>query len=350
MSILLTLVAACSPVAGDQPALPGSGDPVREQFSLESADEYLAKASRGWQETNSCVSCHTNGLYLVSGAMEPAGEPWRDARTFALEYLDRYITDGVTPVGQYGAVEGMVATACFLAMGDSIRYGTFKDDTRAALDHVLSLQDEAGHWPDWLACNWPPYESDTHFGVTLMAVTLGRAPGEYRKQAHVATAQRRLVTWLQANPPGTLHQKGMMLWADAENGLELQSQEREQWISEIRSTQREDGGWCMASLGTWPRHDGSPQLEESEAYPTAFCLWVLSRCGVGNDDPDTRKAVSWLQANQRNSGRWFSRSQRRDTRHYLSNAATNMATMALRASARAPSRSDQPAKTGQSAD
>ena len=310
---------------------PGLQEPIGE-FSLKAADRYLAEASGKWVQTYNCVSCHTNGLYLLTGAMEPAGEPWREARAFALEYLDRYISEELEPRGQYGAVEGMVAAACFLALGDSVRFGTFTPEVQRALDHALSLQDESGHWPDWLACNWPPYESDHHFGVTLMALTLGRAPEEYRQKDTVKTAQAALQTWLSKNPPQNLHQKGMLLWAHAENGITLSPDVLADYRNELLSKQEEDGGWCMASLGDWPRSDGSSQLDVSEAYPTAFAIWILSRSG--HDDQEViDRAVDWLKANQGESGRWFSRSQRKDKMHYLSEAATNMASIAIRASA-----------------
>ena len=315
------------------PLKPDPDEPLRMDYSLQAADVYLADAAQSWTNKYQCISCHTNGLYLMAGAMEPAGKPWDETRAFALDYLDAYINEIKTPNGQYGAVEGIVATACFLALGDSIRYGTLSPETMLAMDYAISLQDEAGNWPRWLACNWPPYESDTHFGVTLMAIVIGRAPNEYRAKPHVKLAFARLQSWLTQHPPETMHQKAMMLWAEAENGTELDPAIRSTWVSELMSLQQEDGGWSMASLGNWPRRDGTPQLATSEAYPTAFCIWVLRRGGIKSESDEIQRAVAWLQHNQRESGRWFSRSQRADTRHYLSNASTNMATIALRAAA-----------------
>ena len=324
---------------------PGTEEPIRSEYSLEAADRYLAKTSDQWKQTYNCVSCHTNGLYLLSGAMEPAGKPWQEARAFALQYANRYISEELEPRGQYGAVEGMVATACFLALGDSVRFGTFTPEVQRVLDHAISLQDESGHWPDWLACNWPPYESDHHFGVTLMALTLGRAPREYRERDSVKAASQSLREWLKNNPPENLHQKGMLLWAHAEGGVDLPVEMLSAYRDALLGAQQEDGGWCMASLGDWNRHDGTEQLQESEAYPTAFAIWVLSRSGAGDSDA-TLKATAWLKSNQRESGRWFSRSQRKDTKHYLSEAATNMASMALRSAAPRPNRHrSSPAET-----
>jgi squalene-hopene/tetraprenyl-beta-curcumene cyclase len=343
--ILLLIVFCCgaaAPVLTPPPAstraLPTDEEPLRDTFLMAAADAASAHAQAQWRSSNNCVSCHTNGLYLVSGAMEPAGQPWREARAFAIEYIDRYRTGEREPLGQYGAVEGMVSTACFLALGDRVMFDDFTPQTRAALDFAFSLQSQAGHWPSWLACNWPPYESDLHFGPSLMAIAMGRAPEDYLRQPNVVEGMARLSRWLHATKPNTLHQKGMLLWAHSEGGFTMSQDTRAAWLQELLATQRSDGGWCMASLGDWSRRDGADQLDESEAYATAFCLWIITRCGMAPDAVEVRKAVAWLHANQRASGRWFSRSQRADTRHYLSNAATNMATMALRSASRVPPR------------
>ena len=47
------------------------------------------------------------------------------------------------------------------------------------------------------------------------------------------------------------------------------------------------------------------------------------------NDPRIRKGVAWLKANQRESGRWFTRSANRDSKHFISHAGTAFAMMAL---------------------
>jgi squalene-hopene/tetraprenyl-beta-curcumene cyclase len=58
---------------------------------------------------------------------------------------------------------------------------------------------------------------------------------------------------------------------------------------------------------------------------------VLRQAGLPKDDPVIRKGVTWLEGNQRVSGRWFSRSLNNDKAHYLSNAGTGFEVMALEA-------------------
>ena len=43
--------------------------------------------------------------------------------------------------------------------------------------HVDSAKEDGGF--SWLKCDWPPMESDDHYGVTLAAIAVGVAPDDY---------------------------------------------------------------------------------------------------------------------------------------------------------------------------
>ena len=58
---------------------------------------------------------------------------------------------------------------------------------------------------------------------------------------------------------------------------------------------------------------------------------MLRQAGLAADDPAVVKGVAWLKANQRESGRWFTRSLNNDKAHYITNAGTALAVMALAA-------------------
>jgi len=47
-------------------------------------------------------------------------------------------------------------------------------------------------------------------------------------------------------------------------------------------------------------------------------------------DPAIQRGLDWLKANQRASGRWFTRSLNDDKDHYITDAGTCYAVMALR--------------------
>jgi squalene-hopene/tetraprenyl-beta-curcumene cyclase len=56
---------------------------------------------------------------------------------------------------------------------------------------------------------------------------------------------------------------------------------------------------------------------------------VLRRSGTTADDVRIVQAIAWLKANQREIGRWFTRSLFKDSKHYLTHAGTAMAVLAL---------------------
>jgi hypothetical protein len=87
----------------------------------------------------------------------------------------------------------------------------------------------------------------------------------------------------------------------------------------------------MASLAgpAWKRDDGEGQTTTSEAYSTAFVTYVLLETGLAPQDAATDEGLHWLREHQREGGDWFTRSPRRDGKHYISRAATAFALMAL---------------------
>ena len=67
----------------------------------------------------------------------------------------------------------------------------------------------------------------------------------------------------------------------------------------------------------------------SDGYGTGFIVYVLRRAVVSAGDPRIEKAIVWLKKNQRQSGRWFTRSLNKDNHHCISHAGSAFALMAL---------------------
>jgi squalene-hopene/tetraprenyl-beta-curcumene cyclase len=127
-----------------------------------------------------------------------------------------------------------------------------------------------------------------------------------------------------------MHNRAMLLWASTYvDGLMSDGQRREA-IDGLLAMQKPDGGWALAALGNWKRSDDQEQdYETSDGYGTGFVIHVLRRAGVPAEDPRIQKGVVWLKTHQRASGRWFTRSPYRDRMHYISNAGTAYAILAL---------------------
>lgn len=308
-----------------EPAENRKDEPRAKTFSLERALHFLDSAALTWQTNCNCFTCHTNYAYLYARPLVNAKtEAHREVRRFAEEM-----------VGERWAKEGprwdmeVVCAAAALAFNDAHTTGKLHPLTRAALDRMWTVQQKDGSW-DWYKCDWPPMETDDHYGVTLALIAVGVAPDGYAKTEAAQKGLEGIRAYLKANPSTTLHQKAMRLWAASYFPEQMSERERKEIVKELLAPQRPDGGWASAGLGDWKRRDAKPQdRETSDGYGTGFTLYVLHRAGMARDDAQVKKGLDWLKANQRESGRWFTRSLWQDNKHYLSHAGTAFAVMAL---------------------
>ena len=63
---------------------------------------------------------------------------------------------------------------------------------------------------------------------------------------------------------------------------------------------------------------------------TRNAVYVLRQAGLPADHATIRRGIKWLKSNQRESGRWFVRSLNTDKFHYITNAGTSYAVMAIK--------------------
>jgi squalene-hopene/tetraprenyl-beta-curcumene cyclase len=332
IAFLLLSVAPAS-WAADVPAKPGPNrpdEPLAAKLSLGRAASVLDARALAWTREHKCGSCHTTYPYLLARpALKGAPEALAEIRQFFVDRATNWDR------GQKGDAPRwdteVVATALVLAMDDA-RAGKLRPVTRQALDRAWTLQKPSGAW-DWLKCNWPPMEHDDYYGATIGALAAGLAPEGYADTPKARAGLEQLRKYFKANPPPDTHHKAMLLWASTRvNGL-MSTAEKEAAIKELLALQRDDGGWCLPSLGTWKRRDGSANDPKapSDGYATGLVVYVLRQAGVPATDQRLQKAVGWLQANQRESGRWFTRSLNNDKAHYVTDAGTSFAVLALEA-------------------
>ena len=320
-------------VSGADPAPPpiSAGEPLAGRLSLPRAARSLDQSSLNWQATHECGTCHTNFAYLVArpalAAIEP---PSKEVRSF---FEDMVATRWEREGPRWDA-EVVCAAVC-LALNDRLTTGTLHPLTRRALDRMCSLQRPDGGWT-WLKCGWPPMESDDHYGVTFAALGIALAPGGYRRTEQGERCLVGIRRFLRANPPPSLHHRAMLLWASLHVDGLLGDAEREGIQEELWSRQLPDGGWATAGLladfQAHRRQDREPQeTGKGDGYGTGFVVYLLRQAGIPSDDPRLQRAVRWLKTNQRESGRWFTPSPTLNRNHYISNAGTAFAVMALAA-------------------
>ena len=190
---------------------------------------------------------------------------------------------------------------------------------------------------------FPPINSDTWHATVAAAMAIGAAPGwhESLKDTAMIAAVARLLNYLQVTSPKHDHQRLQLLWAATFWPDLLDRRRREQIINRIWELQRADGGWSIRTFAE-PEQLGSlakaralraePDFGNpaSDGYQTALAIVVLRDAGVPADDPRLQRAVKWLKANQRESGRWWTKSLNTKSRfHYISYSGTAYAALAL---------------------
>lgn len=298
---------------------------LRKAYSLDEAVKFLDSASLTWQKKRQCFTCHTNFAYLYARPLVDAdNEAHREVRRFAEEL----VTERWEKSGPRWDAE-VVASGAALAFNDAATTKKLHEVTRTALDRMWKVQKPDGGF-NWLKCDWPPMESDDHYGATLAAIAAGVAPEKYAESEPAKAGLARLKGYLAANPGPTAHHRAMVLWASTYYDGWLSAEQKQATIDELLKLQKADGGWCVATLGDWKRKDNTEQdLESSDGYATGFAIYVLRRAGLPADDARLAKGIAWLKANQRESGRWFTRSLYKDSTHFLSHAGTAFAIMAL---------------------
>ena len=74
-------------------------------------------------------------------------------------------------------------------------------------------------------------------------------------------------------------------WADSQLGGIINKTELKQAIKEIGAKQDADGGWSINQLSKWKKKGVSTpaQTDTSDAYATAYVLFVMKQSGLKDD-------------------------------------------------------------------
>ena len=336
---LLAFLVASGPAAAQQPRKAPDAwpdEPVAKTFSLDKGVEFLDTATLSWVRRHQCFSCHTGYPYLL--ARTSVGDPKAAGLLEARKFLEQRVvawdkggkgkgylkaegiiefTEGVTEV---------VAIAATLALHDRQSTGKLQPKTRTALARMWELQQPDGSWT-WNKEDLAPLEHDDYYGAVYAALGVGHAPEGYAQSEDAREGVTRLRRYFAKTPAPDFHHKTYLLWASLELDGLMDKAERERTVKALLAQQRADGGWSLPSLVGEPQDKGAP----SDGYATGLVVYVLRQAGVAATEKPMQRAVGWLKANQRESGRWFTRSLNDVGRHYIANTATAYAILALMA-------------------
>ncbi len=322
-------------------------EPFAATASLENTLHFLDEMAVNWTRSKKCGTCHTNIPFMFGraaiGSHTPASE---EVRGFFTDRATRWDSmDNLLIRGEVATSKGwglvtwfpheVIITGMMLAMDDAHTTGTLKPLTREVLDRMWALQRQDGGYY-WLMARSQPFETSEYYGAALAAVAAGMAPDQYAMTPAAQTGLRRLRTYLREynTTAVPLHDRIYVLWAASRIPNLITAEERDAIVNQLLALQRPDGGWSLPSLGNWKREDGTLNDREgapSDGYGTGLVTYVLRQTGRHVTDPVIARAVNWLKTNQRESGRWFTRSINKDTYHFITHTGTVYAAMALKA-------------------
>jgi squalene-hopene/tetraprenyl-beta-curcumene cyclase len=341
LTIATTLHAAEPSTSGNSDPFPkpdptSAKEAIAEHFSYAKAAEYLDRSTMAWFRERQCASCHSTYSFIMARPMlgdlnAPVLVQMRDYLDGRIAGWDRGGPGAGLPKEEDEAVTEIVATGATLAFYDAQTTGKLRTVTKQALDRMWTVQRADGSW-DWNKHQLPPQELDEYYGGVFAALGVGYAPDNYATSAAAKEGVARLKQYFKKNPAPNLHHKLFLLWASLKLDGLMTDAERSQTIKDVLTLQRRDGGWNLPSLGDWPRLNGKPNdvNAPSDGYATGLVVYILRQAGRTPKDEALQRGLTWLQTNQRVSGRWYTRSLNADRAHYITNAGTAYAVLALK--------------------
>ncbi len=315
-------------------------EPKRREVSVQRALKYLDQGATAWSRGHKCVTCHTNGSYMAlrPALTKPLGQPAPELRDF----FGKVLREGTSRLGKEGKLgdSQMIYLARGLAEWDAHVSGTLSEETEQALKQLFERQLPTGEWKAALC--WPPLESSAFQEATIAALAVGTAPGWLAglSDEGLKAGVKRLQDYLRKVEPPHDYGRVMLLLASTKLEGLLEEGERERIIELIRSKQRADGGWALRAFARpeeWGEGNRAEKLRAekefadppSDGHQTGLALVALREAGVGAQDPGIQKGVRWLLANQRESGRWWTRSLNTDNYHFIAFSGTLYPLVAL---------------------
>jgi squalene-hopene/tetraprenyl-beta-curcumene cyclase len=332
--LLLSVGAAGQETEYPAPGKNSADEAVARELSPAKAAAWLDSVAVNWTRRRKCGTCHTNLPYLwARPSLKLFESPaMGEVRGFFERLADTWEPDKPPRKFQVKDAWGgqIVATAVTLAVHDSRTTRELHPLTRKALEKMWTLQRPDGAW-SWPKCDWPPLEHDDYFGATYVAIGVGTAPGDYSTSEAAKPGLDKLRRYLKTHPAPDLHHRIMLLWAGSRIDGLLSGEERDAIVRELLALQKKDGGWCLPSYGGWKRHDDTPNPQDapSDGYATGLAVFILRTAGLPVEHAQIRRGVDWLKSNQRESGRWFTKSLSIDDQHFLTHVGTAYAVMAL---------------------
>ena len=315
---------------------------MAKTLSLPKAVAYLEDGANAWINDRGCVSCHTTGWYgiLRPQLTDRLGAPDVGLRAFLERRLDEKLAADPEETKRGANPAEVVYLAAALASWDANVEGRLSPETEKALGFMFSLQHDNGVW--YSVDTWPPFESSAYQLATIAAMAVGTAPAwlENPRPTEITQGVSRLREYFRRVEPPHDYARVALLWASQHFPGLMDSAAKDETVQMILNHQRADGGWSIRTFAEpeqWGRGNRAGRLRAEESFgdpasdghQTGLALVVLSGAGLAASHRAVQRGVEWLKANQRQSGRWWTKSLNTDKWHFITYTGTLYPVMAL---------------------
>lgn len=319
-------------------------DEPKIKFSIEKASQHLDHGAVAWTKQKKCVSCHTNGTYLfIRPALTPTlGAPMAETRKFFVDQLATLSKLGARKMRRSGTRPAQVIyISAGLAEWDAHVTKKLSSETDIALRLAFEMQNKEGTWHS-LTC-WPPFESSAYQEAHMAAMAVAAAPGWVESIGNGDELKAKvdlLKTYIGKTEPPHDYARVLQLWTSLRLDGILNPEQQQALVKLLLEKQKSDGGWSIRQFATpeqWGGGNRAGKLHEesefvtepSDGHMTGLALLVLKEAGVSDDDDALQQGLGWLRKNQRESGRWWTRSLNTDKSHFITYSGTAYPLLAL---------------------
>jgi len=274
-----------------------------------------------------CVSCHNNSLteMTLTAARKNGFSVDEGAAQSQMESIRVYLESWRDRSLQDIGIPGGIDTDSYILAGLAAANYPPDPATDATARYLKRRQSADGGWR--IATQRPPVES-SDFAATALSLRALHVYAPKPQQADYASAVQRGALWLSQAQPRTSEDHAYQVLGLAWAGGSKEAVRKA--ARELMALQRPDGGWAqLATLA-------------SDAYATGQALTALAEAGgLAVTDPVYRKGIKFLLSTQLEDGSWYVATRTLPVQPYfdsefphehdqfISDAATNWATMAL---------------------
>ena len=328
-----------------------SADEPKIEFgvaSVKAAVKYLDDGALSWTRGRKCIACHSTGVYLAERTQltRQFGPPQKEvydvfATTVPDSVPEPQMRDGKK---MYADVIFAVWRTLGLAQWDKHVNGKLSPETEKSIKDLLMRQSDDGLWTTATKVEIPYIRTDYELGLQSLRAIVA-APGWLEKNNDAELKKRvdKLQSALKNAKPANDFERVQRLQLFAIMPSLVSKDEIAAANAILTQMQKSDGGWSTRSFSKTA--DWGPNITpenikmiDSEAdaadpasdpFMTAFAVVSLRESGTPTDDPRIVRAIAWLKANQRQTGRWWMKSLYKNTQHYITYISTAQVLRAL---------------------